>query len=108
MERVFADDDVAVYYDSDVHRTITWPFKYLGDVWRYVKSVYGDFGPENNLYAVLHAKSGSGGHPATYMDAHHDYRNAIDCGFSEADAWTSGKYWFLKCILLACGIQNTE
>jgi len=91
LRNVFTDDDVAVYFDDDVRPTITWPNKYLGDVWRYVKQVYGDFGEENNLYAIFHAAKYSGGHPSTYFDESHDYRNVIDCGSSSPDAWTSGQ-----------------
>ena len=87
---VYSDSDLAVYFDSDVINSITWPNTYLGDVWRYVKRVYGNFGPENNLYAIFHAGKYSGGHPSTYFDASHDYRNVIDCGSNSADAWLSG------------------
>jgi hypothetical protein len=91
LTRVFADSDVAIYFDKDVIKTITWPNQFLGDVWRYTKRVYGDFGPENNLYAIFHSGKYSGGHPATYFDAHHDNRNVIDCGSNSLDAWTSGQ-----------------
>jgi hypothetical protein len=40
----YFDDDVAVYFDSDVAPDITWMNKYLGDVWRYTKKTYGQFG----------------------------------------------------------------
>jgi len=88
---VYSDSDLAVYFDNDVIQDITWPNQYLGDVWRYVKRVYGNFGVENNLYAIFHAGKYSGGHPSTYFDEHHDYRNVIDCGSSSPDAWITGQ-----------------
>ena len=42
----FFDNDVAVYYDNDVSTSVTWPYSYMGDVWRYVKNVYGAFGTD--------------------------------------------------------------
>ncbi|MGH8083636.1 MAG: hypothetical protein ACREP7_23875 [Lysobacter sp.] len=87
LSRVYYDNDLAVYYDADVSRSVTWPSTYLGDVWRYTKRVYGDFGGENRLYAIFHTNKYSGGHPSTYFDASHDLRNVIDAG---PGPWTSG------------------
>jgi len=83
----FYDNDVAVYYDNDVSSSVTWPYTYMGDVWRYVKSVYGSFGSDPHLFAVFHTNKYSGGHPSTYFDASHDYRNVTDVGPSP---WLSG------------------
>jgi hypothetical protein len=80
LTRVYFDDDVVVYYDKDVNRSITWPFKFIGDVWRYTKQTYGGYGSDPRLYAIFHTGRYSGGHPAYYFDAGHDYRNVIDCG----------------------------
>ena len=80
LQRVYYDDEVAVYFDDDVDRDITWMNSYLGDVWRYTKSVYGDFSDEGRLYAVFHTGRYSGGHPATYFDDSHDNRDMIDVG----------------------------
>jgi hypothetical protein len=91
ITRVYADSDVAIYFDNDVDRSITWPNKYLGDVWRYVKRTYGNFGSESELYAIFHTAKYSGGHPSTFFDESHDYRNVIDCGSSARDAWLSGQ-----------------
>ena len=92
LYRMYYDNDVAIYYDSGVSSSITWPNKLVGDVWRYTKSVYGDFGPENRVYGIFHSNSGiTGGHPATWGDDHHDYRNAIDLGGS----WASPTGWNL-------------
>lgn len=87
VNRVYYDNDVAVYYDNNVSASVTWPFQYMGDVWRYTKSVYGNYGTENRLYAIFHTGRYSGGHPSTYFDAGHDYRNVTDCG---PGPWTSG------------------
>ncbi len=87
LANVYYDNDVAVYYDSDMSRAVTWPNAYLAKVWRYTKSVYGSFGGDSRLFAVYHNGKYSGGHPSTYYDASHDYRNAVDVG---PGPWTSG------------------
>jgi hypothetical protein len=87
LNRVYYDNDLAVYYDNNVSPTITWPFQYMGDVWRYTKSVYGNYGTENRLYAIFHTGRYSGGHPSSYFDPSHDNRNVTDCG---PGPWTSG------------------
>jgi hypothetical protein len=65
VTRVYSDADIAVYYDNDVDRNITWMNKFAGDVWRYTKKTYGDFGGKPQLYAVFHAYKYGGGHPST-------------------------------------------
>ncbi|HEY1201968.1 MAG TPA: hypothetical protein VGE79_13345, partial [Niastella sp.] len=87
LNRKFYDNDVAVYYDNDVSSSVTWPYTYMGDVWRYTKNVYGSFGTDPHLFAIFHTNKYSGGHPSTYFDASHDNRNVIDVG---AGPWTSG------------------
>jgi hypothetical protein len=87
LNRVYYDNDLAVYYDNNVSSSVTWPFQYMGDVWRYTKSVYGNYGTENRLYAIFHTGRYSGGHPSTYFDAGHDNRNVTDCG---PGPWTNG------------------
>lgn len=87
----FKDNDIAIYFDKDVRTSVTWPFQYLGDVWRYTKKVYGSFGQEPTLYAIFHAGKYAGGHPSTYFDSGHDYRNVIDCGTGDLNGWTSGQ-----------------
>lgn len=89
LTRKYYDDDVAVYYDPDVDPSVTWLNQYMGDVWRYTKSVYGDFGQDKRLYVICHTGKYSGGHPSTYFDASHDYRNVIDCG---PGPWTTFDY----------------
>ncbi len=83
LTRVYLDDDLAVYYDKYVDPKITWPFKYMGDVWRYTKKTYGGHGPDPRLYAVFHTDVTnvlSGGHPDYYYSSNHDFRNMIDVG----------------------------
>ena len=90
VSRVYYDNDLAVYFDDDVDRSYTWMNEYLGDVWRYTKDTYGKFSEEGRLYAVFHAGKYSGGHPSTYFDESHDFRDVIDVGSSAADAWNCG------------------
>lgn len=90
LNRVFYDTSVAVYYDNDVNSSVTWPFTYLAQVWNYTKSTYGTFGDDSRLFVILHTGKYSGGHPSTYMDGSHDYRNVIDVGSSDPNAWISG------------------
>lgn len=83
LSRVFYDNDVAVYYDKFTTSKITWPFKYIGDVWRYTKKTYGGFGADPRLYAVFHTDSTgvlSGGHPDYYYNELHDFKNMFDVG----------------------------
>jgi hypothetical protein len=90
LNRKYFDNDLAVYFDNDVNPNITWPNSYLGDVWRYTKNVYGSFGSDARLFAIFHTGKYSGGHPSTYFDASHDYRNVIDVGSGSSNAWLSG------------------
>ncbi|MEH2074538.1 MAG: hypothetical protein V7K57_09115 [Nostoc sp.] len=75
LSLVHHDEHVAVYYDRDVSRSVTWPFSYMSEVWQYTKKVYGKFGSDSRLYAIYHTDKYSGGHPSTYFDASHDRRN---------------------------------
>lgn len=83
VKRVYYDDHVAVYYDDDVNRSLTWPFKTMSDVWRYVKKTYGQFGDSSRLYVILHEGKYGGGHPRGYFDPSHDFRNTLDCGLTD-------------------------
>ncbi len=85
VKRVYFDDHVAVYYDNDVDKSLTWPFKTMSNVWRYVKNTYGQFGDSSRLYVILHQGRYGGGHPRGYFDPSHDFRNTLDCGL---DNWT--------------------
>lgn len=79
LNLVYYDDDVAIYYDDRVSRSVKWTFKYIGDVWRYTKEKYGAYGDDPRLYAVFHTNIYTGGHPGYYFDGAHDNRNVIDC-----------------------------
>lgn len=77
---VYQDENVAVYYDKGMDKSVTWPYKTMSASWAYVKSTYGKFGDSTRLYTVFHQGIYGGGHPASYFDDSHDYRNTIDCG----------------------------
>lgn len=85
VSRVFYDDNLSLYYDEDVDKSVIWPQKTMSDVWSYVKKTYGSFGDSSRLYVIFHQGKLGGGHPASYFDESHDYRNTIDCGL---DNWT--------------------
>lgn len=87
LHRVYMDDELVVYYDDNVAPSITWPFKFIGDVWKYTKKTYGEFSSDKRLFAVFHTGVYSGGHPATYFDDSHDNRNFIDVA---PGPWLSG------------------
>ncbi|MCZ4224308.1 hypothetical protein [Pedobacter rhodius] len=87
LNSVFSNDDLIVFYDKDVNKSITWPNDYLTKVWQYTKTVYGDFGPNKKLYAVFHTGKYGGGHPSNYFEASHDNRNVIDVGLTDPKAW---------------------
>jgi len=86
VDRVYYDDNVAFYYDTNVDKSVTWPFKAMSDVWSYCKKTYGSFGDSTRLYVIFHQGIYGGGHPASYFDASHDYRNTLDCGLGN---WTT-------------------
>jgi len=96
LTRVFYDDDVAVYFDKDMNRSITWMNQYCGDMWRYCKKVYGDMdggGNDHRLFAIFHQNKYSGGHPSYYFDASHDFRNVEDVG--QDGSWANPTGWTL-------------
>jgi hypothetical protein len=82
LELVYWDDHVAIFFDDDVPRAGTeWLLPFMSDLWRYTKATYGeDFGPDPRLYSIHHEGRYSGGHPSTYFDASHDFRNVSDIG----------------------------
>ncbi len=91
VNRVFYNNNIAVYFDADVNKSITWPFTFIDSVWTYTKNVYGRFGPTdsvNLLFTILHTNKYGGGHPFYYFDAGHDYRNGIDIGLGQ-NAWVN-------------------
>ncbi len=87
VELVYYDDVVAIYFDADVERAGTeWLLPFLSDLWKHTTATYGDFGGDR-LYSIHHQGRYSGGHPSTYFDASHDFRNVTDCG---PGPWQSG------------------
>ncbi|OQP57872.1 hypothetical protein [Niastella populi] len=91
LTRVAYNEHVAVYYDNNMERTITWPLDFMTDVWKYTKSVYGDFGNENRLYCVFHRRNYSGGRTGNIFDEADDYRSladvATDGSFEKPEGW---------------------
>ncbi len=84
----YYNDEVAVYFDADVDQSITWPFSFFTDAWKYTKSVYGSYS-DPRLYVFFHAGKYSGGHPSTWSRADHHYLNVLDLGTGAgtASAW---------------------
>lgn len=93
MRRVFYNSAIAVYYDKETPDSITWPDTLLTKVWNYTTKTYGTFGEDNLLFVLLHTGKYGGGHPATYFDKSHDYRNVIDVG--HVGDWVSNSGWNL-------------
>lgn len=96
VKRVHFNNNIAVYFDDDVNRSKAgWLFDFTDTVWAYTKKVYGAFGPNdttNRLFAVYHTGKYGGGHPDTYLNGAHDFRNMIDIG-SGWDAWENVTPW---------------
>jgi hypothetical protein len=83
LQLVGYNDHVALYFDDDVDRKGTeWLLPFMTELWKYTKATYGeDYGPEGGrLYSIHHQDKYSGGHPSTYFDESHDYRNVSDIG----------------------------
>ena len=86
VELVAYNDDVAIYFDDGVDRSVTaWMLPFLTEVWAYTRETYGDFG-NDRLYNIFHQGRYGGGHPSTYFDDSHDNRNVSDCG-TEGGNW---------------------
>jgi hypothetical protein len=84
LKRVGYNDDVALYFDPDVPMSAAdWLLPYMTKVWSYTRQTYGEFKnatTDGRLYQISHQGKYSGGHPSTYFDASHDFRNVSDCG----------------------------
>jgi hypothetical protein len=93
LQRIAYNDDVAVYFDPDVPRSAAdWLLPYMTKVWRYTRQTYGEFKnatTDGRLYQISHQGKYSGGHPSTYFDSSHDFRNVSDCG---PGPWTNMSY----------------
>ncbi len=88
LTNVYYNDDLALYYDSEMDPAITWTRGSYTKIWKYIKKTYGNFGDSSRLYVVLHANKYGGGHPSPYYDASHDYRNVLDAGLGALDWYT--------------------
>ena len=84
MKLVDQNDWVVLYFDDAVDRTKTaWILPFMTKVWKYTVTHYGQFTDgqrDGRLFALYHQGKYSGGHPSTYFDASHDYRNVSDVG----------------------------
>ncbi|EHQ25788.1 hypothetical protein [Mucilaginibacter paludis] len=85
----YYNDDLALYYDDGMDQSIQWFRSQYTLAWRYVKKTYGNYGDSSRLYMICHGippnasaqdNSYGGGHPGTYYDETHNYRNTTDCG----------------------------
>src|SRR6187431_57038 len=84
LQLVANNDWVAMYFDKDVDRQGTeWMLPFMTEVWKYTVAHYGQFTDgqrDGRLYAIFHQGKYSGGHPSTYLEQSHDYRNVSDIG----------------------------
>lgn len=84
LELVGHNDWVALYFDAQVDRKqASWLLPFMTRVWQYTVQHYGPFTDgvrDGRLYAIYHQGKYSGGHPSTYFDASHDFRNVSDVG----------------------------
>ncbi len=84
MKLVDYSDWVVLYVDDDVNRDdLGWVMPFFAQVWQYTVTHYGQFTDgtrDGRVYVLLHQGKYSGGHPSTYFDASHDYRNVADVG----------------------------
>lgn len=100
VKRVYYNDEVAMYYDDDMPRDITWPIRKANDAWKYVKKTYGNYGADPRLFVILHTGKYGGGHPATYFDDNHDNRNMVDLG---STSWRDSTGWNLDAYIHEIG-----
>jgi hypothetical protein len=84
LQLVAQNDWVVLYFDDEVNRAnTTWILPFLTRVWTYTVEHYGQFTDgqrDGRLYAIYHQGRYSGGHPSTYFDGSHDFRNVSDVG----------------------------
>ena len=98
VKLVSYNEEAAIYYDDDVPRDIKWPLTTMTAIWKYTKATYGAFGQakDKRLSVILHFKKYGGGHPATFFDGSHDYRNMIDVGSD--NPWNDSTGWNLDIV----------
>ncbi|WP_288811649.1 MULTISPECIES: hypothetical protein [unclassified Sphingobacterium] len=101
IKRVNYNDSVAIYYDDDMPRSVTWIAPFTQKVWSYIVKNYGDMhgnSKDRLLYGIFHKNKYGGGHPFFYDNADHGYRNGIDIGASGNDAWEKAEGWNIDII----------
>ena len=79
LTRVYFNNQIAVYTDKDVSKSVTWPYKIMTDAWTYTKKLYGPFGKDTRLYVILHGGNHNQmGVQRPYFDEEGEYRNVVD------------------------------
>lgn len=93
MTQVAEIDDVGLYYSDPVIKggQVLEQVSFLGQVWRYTKHRYGDFGPEGGpLFAFFHASSIPLGFSGRlYVDSDAKCRNTVDVFSDSPVAWSA-------------------
>lgn len=93
LQLVDYNEWVVLYFDAEVDQSQTdWLLPFLTDVWKYTVKHYGQFTDgerDGRLYGIFHQGKYSGGHPSTYFDESHDYRNVSDAG---PGPWPDGSF----------------
>ncbi|MBE8719360.1 hypothetical protein [Sphingobacterium pedocola] len=101
VSRVYYDDSVAIYYDNEMPRNISWIAPFTKKVWSYVVQTYGDLhgnAKDRRLYGIFHKNKYGGGHPFFYDNPDHGYISGIDIGSSGEDAWVNKEGWNIDII----------
>jgi hypothetical protein len=81
LRRVYNVQHLDIYYDKDLHDSVTWTSAYLKKAWQYVNNVYGDFGTKTKLVAYFHGnKYTDSGHTLSYLETGGNGNNIIDVG----------------------------
>ncbi|ATL45895.1 hypothetical protein COR50_01245 [Chitinophaga caeni] len=97
VKNVAYTEEVALYYDDDMDRTVTWPLRKAEEIWKYTKKTYAPFkGEDKRLNVILHYGKYGGGHPYGYFDASHDNRTGVDIGSN--NSWKDSSGWNLDVI----------
>ena len=93
LYREYYDSNIAVYYDENVNREITWTRGFTSQVWEYVKSNYG-LG-DDALYAVFHSEDVTP-FSGNVFDEATTYKYLFDITIHDGEATTSDKDLILK------------
>lgn len=95
LDKVYTDDDIAIYYDADVSRRVKWTHKFVGDAWRYLKRNYNldqiaGLTRIEKLYVIFHADKTYiryNSSALTYFDVVSECRNIIDISSDDNISW---------------------